>query len=44
MALKSDAKFEEKAIFCLKNDKNLVNFNPSSQKSQKFALGLVHFL
>ena len=26
MALKSDAKFEEKLI-CLKNDKNLVNFD-----------------
>ena len=38
MTLKSDAKFEEKPICCLKNDKNLVNFNPRTQKSQKFAL------
>ena len=38
MTLKSDAKFEEKPICFLKNDKNLVNFNPSTQKSQKFAL------
>ena len=38
MTLKSDAKFEEKSICCFKNDKNLVNFNPSTQKSQKFAL------
>ena len=26
-----------------KNDKNLVNFDPSSQKSQKFALWLVFY-
>ena len=38
MIPKSDAKFEEKLIFCLKNDKNLVNFNPSTKKSEKFAL------
>ena len=25
-------------IFYFKNDKNLVNFDPSTQKSQKFAL------
>ena len=30
MALKSDAKFEGKLIFCLKNDKNLVGFDPST--------------
>ena len=30
MILKSDAKFEEKPIFCFKNDKNLVNFDPSA--------------
>ena len=29
---KSDAKFEEKLIFCLKNDKNLVNFDPNTKK------------
>ena len=33
MALKSDAKFEEKLI-CLKNDKNLVNFDLRTQSSQ----------
>ena len=41
MTLKIDAKFEEKLICCFKNDKNLVNFDPSTQKSQKFALSLV---
>ena len=34
MTLKSDAKFEEKLTSCLKNDKNLVNFDPSTQKSK----------
>ena len=38
MILKIDAKFEEKPIFCFKIDKNLVNFDPRSQKSPKFAL------
>ena len=41
MTLKIDVKFEEKLICCFKNDKNLVNFDPSTQKSQKFALSLV---
>ena len=41
MKPKSDKKFEEKLIFCLKNDKNLVNFDPSTKKSKKFALWLV---
>ena len=31
MTLKSDVKFEEKPIFCFKNDKNLVNFDPSTK-------------
>ena len=31
MILKIDAKFEE---CCFKNDKNLVNFDPSTRKSQ----------
>ena len=31
MTLKSDAKFEEKLIFCFKNDKNLVDFDLSPQ-------------
>ena len=33
MTLKIDAKFEEE-LMLLKNDKNLVNFDPSTQKSQ----------
>ena len=40
MTLKINAKFEEKLICCFKNYINLVNFDPSIQKSQKFALGL----
>ena len=38
MILKIDAKFEEKPICCLKNDKNSVNFDLSTHKSPKFAL------
>ena len=34
----SDAKFEEKLIFCLKNGKNLVNFDLSTKKYKKIAL------
>ena len=34
MTLKSDAKFEEKPICSFKNEKNLVNFHPGTQKSQ----------
>ena len=35
MTQKGDAKFEEKLNFCLKNYMmNLVNFNPSSGKSE----------
>ena len=30
-----------KTYFCFKNDKNLVNFDPSTKKSKKFALWLV---
>ena len=37
MTLKSDPKFEPKLI-CLKNDKNLVNFDLSTRKPQKFGL------
>ena len=40
ITLDIDAKFEEKLI-CFKNDKNLVNFDLSTQKSQKLALSLV---
>ena len=35
MILKSGAKFEEKLIFCFKNDKKLVNFDPNTKKSKK---------
>ena len=39
MTLKSDPNFEEKLTFCLKNDmRNLINFNDSIRKSEKFAL------
>ena len=38
MILRSNAKFDEKPICCFKNNKNLVNFDPSTQKSPKFAL------
>ena len=31
-------KIEGKLICCFKNDQNSVNFDPSTQKSQKFAL------
>ena len=44
MILKIDAKFEEKPICSFKNDKNLVNFDPTTQKSQEFALSLVPFV
>ena len=36
MTLKEDVKFEEKLICYLKNDKNLVNFDLSTQNSQNF--------
>ena len=35
MTLKSDAKFEEKPTSCFKDDKNLVNFDPSTQNTKK---------
>ena len=38
MTLKLNAKFKEKLICCFKNDKNLVNFDLSTQMSQKFTL------
>ena len=31
MALNSHVKFEEKLIYCFKNDNNLVNFDPSTR-------------
>ena len=38
MTLKSDAKFQEKTTYCFKTVKNLVNFDPSTRKSQNFVL------
>ena len=38
MTLNSDVKFEEKKLICCFKNKNLVNFDPSTQKSKKFAL------
>ena len=38
MTLKIDAKFEEKMIFCFKNDKNLEEFDLSTCKSTKITL------
>ena len=39
MAMKNDAKFEEELTCQFKTDmRNLVNFDPSTQKSQKVAL------
>ena len=39
MTMKNDEKFEEELTCRFKTDmKNLTNFDPSTQKSQKFAL------
>ena len=38
MIPKSGSKFKEKLSFCFKNDKKLVNFDPSTKKSKKFVL------
>ena len=39
MTMKNDAKFEEESTCQFKIDmRNMMNFDPSSQKSQKFAL------
>ena len=38
MILKRGAQFKEKPIFCFKNDKTLLDFDPSSKKSEKFTL------
>ena len=39
MTMKNDAKFEEESICQFKIDmRNLANFDPSTQKSKKFAL------
>ena len=44
MILKSGAQFKEKTIFWFKNDKTLLDFDPSSKKSKKFALWLIPFV
>ena len=38
MIPKRDAEFEEKPICCFINDKNFVNFDPSTQKFPKVIL------
>ena len=39
MTMKSDAKFEEELTCQFKSDiEDMTNFNPSTRKSQKFAL------
>ena len=39
MTVNNDAKFEEELTFRFKIDmRNLTNFDPSTQKSEKFAL------
>ena len=39
MTIKNDTKFDEELTCCLKIDmRNLTNFDPITQKSQKFAL------
>ena len=44
MAMRNDAKFEKLLICQFKTDlRNLTNFDPSTQKSQKFALKLAAF-
>ena len=44
MIPKSGAKFEEKLLFCFRNDKNLLNFDLSTIKPKKLALSLVLFV
>ena len=44
MIPKNGAKFEEKIILCFKNDKNFVNFDPSTKNSRKFVLWFVPFV
>ena len=38
MTLKIDREFEEKLIFCFINEKNVMKFDLSNDKSQKLAL------
>ena len=43
ITLKSDAKFEEKLTWCLKNNiRNLENFYPSTRKSQNWDFDGIH--
>ena len=44
MSPKSGERFKEKPICCFKNDRNLMNFNPSYKISKKFTLLLVPFV
>ena len=37
MTLRSDGKFKGKTICCSKNDKNLQNYDPTTQMSQNSA-------
>ena len=44
MTMKNDAKFEEELTFNFKIDmRNLMNFDPSTWKSQKFSFGCAPF-
>ena len=44
ITMKNDAKFEDELICCFKIDRrNLTDFDPSTQKSQIFALEMVPF-
>ena len=36
MIPKNGGKFEEKLIFCFRNDNNLMNFDPSTKKAKKY--------
>ena len=42
MRLTIDAKFEKKLICCFRNDKNLMNLDPSTQKSLYTLIGPFH--
>ena len=44
MIPRSGEKFEKKTYFLFQIDKNLVNFDPSTKRSKKFALWLVSFV
>ena len=44
MTLKIDPKFGEKLTCCFKYDKNLVKFDPRTQKSPKHALSFTRIV